>query len=397
MSSSLMQGFPPAPDAQVDLGNWRTPPFNRWAYSHVSEIVPSALIYNRPESVQSLPEKPVEIQSFAVEDQGKQLSFQEWLAATYTDGIVVLKNGAVIYEQYFGELKRETPHILMSISKSFTALVAGVLAKQGILNVDSRIDGIIPEIKNSAYAGATVRNLLDMRVGVDFEENYLASDGKIIEYRKAQNWNPLNPGDSARNLREFFPILKETDGEHNQRFHYASPNTDLLGWVLERVSGKRFADLAGELIWKPLGAEQLAYITVDRTGAPRCAGGICTTTRDLARLGRLFATGGQANGVEVVPESWLQDILTADTREAWDTGDFYDFYNQAPMHYRSKWYVEHGEHKMVFGLGVFGQNVFVEPENDLVIAKFSSQPLPLDQDFNTLTHKGINRLRELLR
>lgn len=398
-NTKLMQSFPPAADEQVNLGNWRTPPFNRWAYSHTSEIVPSALIFNG-EKVCRLPENLREIEGFSIEHDGKTLSLQDWLVDTFTDGLLVLKNGEVVYEHYFGELKRHVPHIFMSISKSLTALVAGVLAGKGILDVNRRVDEIIPEVAQSAYQGATVRDLLDMRVGVEFDENYLASDGKIIEYRKAQNWNPLQPGDSARNLREFFPILIETDGEHTQRFHYASPNTDLLGWVLERVSGKRFADLVTEYIWQPLGAEYNAYITVDRTGAPRCAGGVCATTRDLAKLGRLFATGGKAaDGTQVIPESWLQDILAGsdELKAAWDTGDFYDFYNQASMHYRSKWYVEHGENKMVFGLGVFGQNVFVEPDHDLVIVKFSSQPLPLDQDFNTLTHKGIDCLRSLLR
>ncbi len=271
------------------------------------------------------------------------------------------------------------------------------LAQTRELDVNSRIDSIIPEIKDSAYQGATVRHLLDMRVGVDFDEDYLATAGAIIEYRKAQGWNPLAPGDSARNLRDFFPILTETDGSHGERFHYASPNTDLLGWVLERVSGKRFADLLSDLIWQPLGAEQNAYITVDRTGAPRCAGGICTTARDLARVGRLFVTQGRANGKQIIPAEWLEDILTAGDRQAWQDGDFFEFYEGASMHYRSKWYVEHGPHTMVFGLGVFGQNVFVEPENDLVIVKFSSQPLPLDQGFNSLTHRGINVLRGLLR
>lgn len=394
---TLMRGFPPKPEDQVTLGNWRTPPYNRWAFSHVCEIVPSAIIRNNPAQTDGLPEAPIEITGFELDENGKKMPLSEWLAETYTDGILIMCSGKIIYEQYFGELDRYTPHILMSVSKSLTALVAGILAGRGILDVDSRIDSIIPEIKDSAYQGATVRHLLDMRVGVDFDEDYLATSGAIIEYRKAQGWNPLTPGDSARNLRDFFPILTETDGGHGERFHYVSPNTDLLGWVLERVSGQRFADLLSGLIWQPLGAEQNAYITVDRTGAPRCAGGICTTARDLARVGRLFATRGRADGKQIIPAEWLEDILTAGDRRAWQEGDFFGLYEDAPIHYRSKWYVEHGLHTMVFGMGVFGQNVFVEPENDLVIVKFSSQPLPLDQGFNSLTHRGINVLRGLLR
>lgn len=252
-------------------------------------------------------------------------------------------------------------------------------------------------MKGTAYEGATLRDLLDMRVGVLFEENYLAQGGPIIEYRKAQGWDPLEIGEEPKDLRSFFKLMVENDGSHNDRFHYVSPNTDLLGWVIERLAGRRYADLAAELLWAPMGAEEDAGITVDRLGAPRAAGGFCAAARDLARIGRLFATAGRAGGFQIVPESWVADIMTAGDRDAWDRGDMTFLFPGMPMHYRSQWYIEHGDHPMVFGVGVFGQNVFVEPSSDLVIAKFSSQPLPLDPGFGMLTHQGINALRQILR
>src|SRR5690606_6067183 len=141
---------------------------------------------------------------------------------------------------------------------------------------------------------------------------------------------------------------------------------------------ERYADLVSEHLWRPMGAERDAYITIDRLGAPRCAGGFCATTRDLARLGLLMAEGGKYAGRQIIPSAWLDDITTAGDRDAWDAGDFLKYFPGMPIHYRSKWYVLHGDAPMIFGVGVFGQNVFIDPKNRIVIAKFSSQALPMD-------------------
>ena len=161
----------------------------------------------------------------------------------------------------------------------------GVAVERGCLDVSAPLTHYIPELQGSAYEGATVRDALDMRVGVQFNEDYHATGGAIIEYRKSHLWDPVPVGESATDLRRFFSTLTERDGVHGGRFHYVSPNTDLLGWVLERATGTRYADWVSECLWQPIQAERDAYITVDRLGAPRCAGGFCAGPRDMARLG----------------------------------------------------------------------------------------------------------------
>lgn len=396
MTGRLMSGFPPLAENQVTLANWRQPPFNRWAFSHVGELVPSAPI-RKDDSRTQLFETGAQADLSRFRLDGDGLDFEGWLDATYTDAFLIVKNGHILHETYAGEMDRRQCHILMSVSKSVLGLVAGILQAQGLFVPSMLVTSVIPEMVGTAYDGATLRDLLDMRVGLCFDENYEAVSGPIIEYRKAQSWDPLAIGEAPKDLRSFFASLNEAEGTHNDRFHYVSPNTDLLGWVIERLTGTRYATLVSDLIWKPMGAEEDAYITVDRLGAPRCAGGLCTSLRDLARLARLFATEGRGVGRQVVPEAWISDILTAGDADAWERGDFVGLFPGVSMHYRSKWYVEHGPHPMVFGLGVFGQNVFVEPGSDLVIAKFSSQPIALDANFCSLTHRGINELRMLLR
>ena len=384
MSTTLMSAFPSTGTELVTLANWRTPPYNKWAFQHVREIVPSADIPNAPDDIWKLASKPKDFHSFRFEHSGKTYSLNQFVDETDTDGLVILHQGKIILERYGNGMTADTPHILMSISKSLTAIVAAILTEQGKLDPDQKVVSIIPELKDSVYSGATVRHVLDMRVGLDFDEDYLATSGPIVEYRKSTNWNPLGPGERASDLRSYLAGLKERAGPDGGPFHYVSTNTDLLGWILERASGVRFADLMSTLLWKPIGAQSSAYITVDRFGAPRCAGGICTTTRDLARVGQLIVQNGVRNDRPIIPAGWIEDTMRGGDPKAWAAGDLISYFGDRTMHYRNKWYVLRNR-DVAFGLGVYGQNVFVDRTNELVIAKVSSQPSPLDKGLIDLT------------
>ena len=371
---TVMQGFPPAPAGQVSLANWRTPPFHRWAFQHVREIVPSAEIAHDPRDVWHLPGDGGGLAELRVGDGDLEAA----LSATATDALVVLHRGRIVHESYAHGMTANSPHILMSVSKSVLGVVAAILAGQGRFDRAAPVSALIPEVAGSAYAGATLGQLLDMRVGIRFEENYEAISGAIIAYRRAQGWNPPAPGEPASDLRSFFATLDEADGAHGGRFHYVSPNTDLLGWAIERASGERYADLVSRLLWAPMGAQRDAYITVDRLGAPRCAGGVCATARDLARLGLLIAQGGARDGRQIIPAAWIDDISSNGDPVAWDGGDFAYLFGGAAMHYRDKWYVTREARPLLFGLGVNGQNLFIERAGEVVIARFASQDAALD-------------------
>jgi len=396
-AQALMSGFPSPAELQVTLENWRKPPFNRWSFQHVCEIIPSAEISNDRHNVRELSSAPYDFRELKIEAAGNSYSLESFLRKTDTDGFVVTRAGKLLHEFYENGMTADTPHIVMSVSKSVLGLLVGILVQSGTLDLNTLITRWIPEIRNTAYAEATLRDLIDMRVGVLFDEDYLASSGSIIEYRKAQNWDPLAPGESPSDLRTFFRSLVQKDGTHGGHFHYVSPNTDLMGWVIERATGKRYADLVSELLWRPIGAGRSAYVTVDRLGAPRCAGGICATTRDLARLGLLLAEGGACSGKQIVPSNWIEDILTQGDPEAWDQGDFAKYYPRMPMHYRSQWYVLGGAEPMMFAMGVFGQNLFIDGKNQIVIAKLSSHAHPMDDNQVLLTMRGIEALRGHLR
>jgi len=367
--SEIMYGFPPAEPNQASLANWRKAPYCHWAFHHVREIIPSAEIPNDPTDVWELERGTIDTSSLGLDDA---------MVATDSDAVVVLHKDKLVHESYRNGMTSRDPHILMSVSKSMLGLVAGTLVERGELAEDDLITKHVPELENTAYVGATVRDLLDMRAGVFFDEDYLATEGPIIDYRFAANWNPVPKDYAPSDLRSFMSLLTEPDGRHGGPFHYVSPNTDLLAWVFERASGMRYAELVSERLWKPLGAEASGYITVDRIGGARAAGGKCLLARDLARVGMMMANGGQRNGKQVVPASWLEDLVKNGDPQAWKDGDVNPVWGQRDIHYRSKWYVKREAEPLIFGVGIHGQFLFVDPTKKLSIAWFGSQDSPLD-------------------
>lgn len=376
----MMSGFPPPEEARVTLANWRTAPFNRWAFHHVREIVPTAEIAHDPDDIWHLPRKDRSI-------AGLNKALDGWS----NDALVILHRGAVVHESYRNGMTADDPHILMSVSKSLLGLVAGALAETGVLDVAAPITEYLPELSGTAFGGATVRQALDMEVALSFAEDYFATEGPIIEYRKAMNWQPLGEGEAALDLYSFMRLLTECDGPHGQRFRYASPVTDMLGWVLERASGQRYATLLSQHLLQPLGAERAGYITVDRIGGARAAGGICLTARDLARIGQMMLQRGAREGRQVIPESWVDGILRGGNRTAWQQGDFADRFPGVDMSYRAKWYINH-DAGTVHARGIHGQLLLVDPAQELVIVWLSSEALPINPDWTAHVFATAERI-----
>ena len=378
MDDSLMHGAPPAPENQVTLENWRTAPYNRWSFRNVRNMVPTAPVRRDPAQVWRLEAVPRDLRGISFEGAGgSRWTFERWLEESFTDGLIVLEGNRIVLEHYDNGMAADHQHILMSVSKSVTGALAGILAGRGVLNPDAPVAAYVPEVEGSAYETASVRNLLDMTCGVAFDEDYLAADGAIVRYREASGWKP--PADPATLTdQRSFVVSLQSEGRHGGIFRYISPNTDLLGWVLERASGQAFADLLSEAIWRPLGPDFDAYVTVDRLGAPRTAGGICMCLRDLARVGLMMLQGGRGGTGRIVPASWVEDIRTQGDPAAWKLGTMALLFPDGA--YRSKWYATGFASGAFTGIGVHGQYLYIVPSAGVVIAKFSSAALPVDDD-----------------
>ncbi|MEM7379081.1 MAG: serine hydrolase [Pseudomonadota bacterium] len=374
---SATSGSPPQPETQVHLGNWRQPPHCRWAFNHVREIVPAAPILRDRDAHRPLRHTASGLDDIAFHGHGgAPLTAEQWIVRGAIDAVVALHGDAVLHEWYAPGQAPALPHILMSVSKSVLGLLAGAVLSETGTREDTPIVSVLPELAGGAWDGATLRQALDMQVSIHFEEDYLATDGAIIEYRKAQGWNPLGPDERPSDLRSFFPSLKAGHGPHGGPFHYVSPNTDMLAWALERISGSRYNDLLTALLWQPIGAEEDAYITVDRLGAPRAAGGVCATARDLARLGLVVCEEGSVAGRQVLPAAWVHDTLGGGDRDAFARGDFRDKLPGAPISYRNYCYWNACAEPYLFGVGIHGQAWVIDPHRALVVVVQSSHGDP---------------------
>lgn len=376
--AGLMQASPASAEDQVTLANWRTGPFNRWSYSHVSEIVPSAIIAHDPARMTPLASTPTDLNAIGYRtSDGQNGTVAGMLADTFTDGFLVMRQGKILTEHYAGALAANRPHIVFSVSKSITGTLAGLLVESGQLDPDAPVTKYLPEAKNSCYGDATVRHVLDMTVAIDFTEDYLDPEGDFMRYRKASGWNPVDDPKTAGDLRSFLAGIRRAKGDHGHTFHYVSPNSDTLGWILERASGRKLADILSEGIWQHIGAEMPAYVTVDRLGAARTAGGMSACLRDLARFGEMMRNHGTAGGKTIVPRNWVDDILKNGDAGAWARGDMATFIPGGK--YRSKWYIVDEAREAFCAVGIHGQWIYIDRKAELVAVKVSSQPLPVDE------------------
>ncbi|MFA7416609.1 MAG: serine hydrolase [Rhizobium sp.] len=377
--------------SDVTLANWRTSPFSRWSFQNARELVPTAEIRATAEEPEAalvhspLLDAPLET---GLAGAGSARAFLNY---AHTDAFVLMRKGEIIAEHYAPHADVNAKHVVFSVSKSLTAILSGILEAEGVINPDDPVLHYLPEAKGSAYGDCSYRDVLDMRVSLAFDEAYLNKDGAYARYRRSTLWNPPEVDMPTETMGEFILTLKKADRPHGGPFFYASPNADLLGIIIERATGRRFTDLMSEHVWKPLGAKNHAVVTVDAAGSSRAAGGICVTARDLARVGEMLRNGGRIDGRQVVPETWLSDMLTAGDHEAWMASQPTILPNGR---YRSQWYQTGEADGVFFALGIHGQWLYVDPSQETVIVKLSSQPNPLDDELkqdNLAFFRAISR------
>ena len=373
----LMTGFPPAPESQVTLANWQDPPFNRWAFRHMRELIPSQLIpagAKDPGGPSPLPAWPGPLPDPPVwRLDGSTATAAEVFADTYTDALVVLQDGQLVAERYDAGMIAATPHLLMSVSKSIVGCVAGVLADRGLLDPGALVTAYVPEAEGSGYADASIRNLLDMRTGVAFRETYTALDAEVRVMERSMGWRPAEPGD-PEGAYPYLITLGQA-GPHGAEFTYRSADTDMLGWACERASGTRMADLVSAIIWQPIRAERDAEITCDPLGSAIHDGGISATARDLARFGQMLVDDGRVQGHPVVPEAWLAGTRAPgpDVREAFAVTDN-EFVLPGGWYRNQFWVIPGHDGPVLVCLGIHGQLIYADRAARTVVVKLSSWP-----------------------
>lgn len=374
--------------ADIGLHNWRERPWNTWSFERVGEFVPCAQVVGAPEPA---PQRKCDPALFDHTFDGDE-TIAQYLDTSQTDHILVARHGQVIAEWHAPHAQAARPHIVFSVTKSVTALLAGVLEDAGDLDPSRTVSHYLPDADRGAFGDATIRDLLDMRVSLDFREDYLNRDGDYARYRRAMLWNPRAPGDREENLAEMLFAARKGAGPHGGPFHYQSPASDMLGLVVEHVAGQPIADFLSESFWRPLGCDH-GLMTVDANGNPRGAGGLCARGDDLIRLGQMILDGGSVGGKQLISERWLHDMTENGDEAAWNAGNFRDWIPGG--RYRSKWYMLPRPSRVVIAIGIHGQWLCADPASQTVIVKLSSQHLPQDERFDSANLKLMTRLLAL--
>ncbi|WP_245452706.1 serine hydrolase [Bradyrhizobium sp. C9] len=372
-----MIGSPPPADKLIQFSNGShfAFPQTRWSFANFRRFVPTSNIWRGDSAASPLPRAEladIDTITFQPLGQSGTMTWAQSLAANYTDAIVVLHKGKIVYERYFGVMNQHATHIAMSVTKSFFGTLGATLVAEGKLDEKAPVSQYIPELRDTAYGDATVRQVLDMTVGVKYSENYADPKAEIFDHVRAGGLVPRPPGYSGpTSFYGFLETLKK-EGQHGEAFAYKTVNSDVLGWLIRRASGKTVGELLSERIWQKLGMEQDAYMLIDSEGTEFAGGGLNAAVRDLARFGEMMRLDGTHNGQQIVPKAVVDDIRNGGRKSDFEKAG----YRTLPgWSYRDMWWVSHNEHGAFMARGVNGQAIYVDPKAEMVIARFGSHPL----------------------
>lgn len=373
-----MVGSPPPPEKMLRFANashYKFPQF-RWSFANLRQFMPSTNVWRGDAGSTRFDyalRSDIDALSFLPLGKTESMTWAQSLDANYTDAIVVLHKGRIVYEKYNGVMTPHTQHMAMSVTKSFFGLLGAMLVHEGKLNANALVTQYVPELKGSAWEGATLRQVLDMTVGVKYSEVYSDPKAEIWEHVRANGALPRPPGTTGAASSYAFLQSLPKEGEHGQTFAYKTVNTDVLGWVIKRVTGKGVGQLLSERIWQKLGAEEDAYMLVDPDGVDWAGAGLNPTLRDLARFGEMMRQGGKFNGQQIVPQAVVTDIQQGGKKADFDKAG----YAMLPgWSYRNMWWITHNANGAYAARGVHGQTVYIDPKAEMIIARFASFPFP---------------------
>lgn len=373
----MMQGFPPAAEQRVTRETTMVAPFNRWAFQHIRELHPTRAVRHDATRVSPLTTDLRDIGSLSAPvSEGRVATLEQLLDASHTDAFLVLHRGQIVYERYLNGMQPDSPHLMFSCTKSFVGTMMLTLIEQGRVDASKPVSFYVPELARSAFGEASVQQVLDMTTSIRFEEVYADHDSDWGRYGDVFGMYGATKGNLAgpRSIFDYLPTLQR-DGQHGVAFHYVTPNTDVLGWILSRVTGLSVAAALETMIWQPLGAEHDGYVWLDAGGREMAGAGLNIAPRDAARFGQMILDQGRHDGRQVIPAAVAARILRQGNagiftklypNDAW--------YGPIAHSYHDQWWSFNNAHKTVSAIGIHGQYIWLDPVAQMVVVKVSSSP-----------------------
>ncbi|MDB2447673.1 beta-lactamase family protein [Gammaproteobacteria bacterium] len=292
---------------------------------------------------------------------GEQRLLSKELEHYKTDGLIVLHNGNLLYENYWNNNSANSKHIAFSVTKSFVSALVGIALDEGLIdNIEDPITKYLPDFNGTGYEGVRIKDILQMSSGVDFNEDYADPKSDINRFGRA-----TARGSSFRDFAKSLERGREPGTYH----HYVSIDTQVLGFLLAEVTGMPLKEYLYKKIWNKIGMEDDAFFIVDNNGVEMALGGLNATLRDYAKFGELYLNRGKWNGEQVVPASWVDASHTTDGPHL-KPGE--SELSSSPWGYGLQWWVPGFPDTDYTASGVYNQYIYIDPLTNIVIAKTSS-------------------------
>ncbi|WP_395022956.1 serine hydrolase domain-containing protein [Dongia sp.] len=387
---AIMEGSPPA--LVVPKLDWDRPPWNRWAFQHIRELMPTREVWRGGGHAKKLPRDERDLDALEVAScAGGKTTLAALLDETFTDGLLVLKGGSIRAERYYNGMTARSLHLSQSVAKSVTSAVCGILVGRGLIDPARLVTDYLPELADTAYQGATLQQVLDMRSGVKFSEDYTDRYCEVGQMDVACGWKPIPPGSDPdfkwpAHIWELILSLKTLERPHGAEFNYRSIETDVIAFCMERVTGKRLPELVSEEIWQKLGVEESASFTVDSAGYALACGGFNATLRDYGRFGQMILE----NGGGIVPAAWVEAARNGGRHGP----QYWEILDQGS--YKNQFWLEDPRSRTLMCVGVFGQLIWISWEHDMVVVKLSTWPTFTDTVKEGATLAALHRIAAAL-
>lgn len=399
LDSNLMVGFPPTPQSQVTFENYRHYPQSKWSFNNINAVYNTAMI-------------PRGTNHWQFNDNGQKLGqieaekLADIFANNDADSLILIKDGDVLFEQYWNYAANNKQHIWFSVTKSLVSTAFGVLVEQGVVNLQDSPAKYLPELKGSGFERVTIQNVLNHSTGIDFKENYADPNSDFLRYyAPAMNMSYIPGGRDAKpdttniyGLYDFLANFVKVDKSvtPGDEFDYNSANADVIGWLISRLSGMPLNDFISQHIWQKIGADHDAYIAVDRAYMPVATAGMNTTLRDAAKFALMVMQNGKFNGQQVIAKSWLDRITQTSDKQKRKMRNNPKYKAAGWQAYNNMWWVLDSEKGEFAGSGIHGQVIYINRSKNVVAAYFSSQKVAAS--VNTPQYaKKLSALRELVK